>query len=153
MLLTVDQFIARVGTAEVEQIAGIGGRFDRAVDHDRVAAELGAASDQVEGYVRTRYPGALNNPPEMLLGFVADIARWRLRAAGGQQSAMAMTIKERYDAAIAALKDIAAGRLVPPGLGSTDAAGDPVAPVAGLDTRVLAVAPPARSGRILEGWR
>lgn len=150
MILTVEEFVSRVGVEECLQIAGAGPRDMREIDAARVAAEIDAAGGLIAGYVLARYPAAIDAPPDMLKGFAADIARWRLRGRGGPQSAMAEVVKQRYDEAIRALRDIAAGKLSidlgAPGAGPADAS------AAGANTAFRSSFPPSRAARVMEGW-
>jgi len=150
MLLTVEEFVARIGEKEVLQLANARTRDLPEIDEARLVPELTAASGIIAGYVQARYPLALTYPPEALKGWAADIARWRLRGQGGPSSDMADVVKDRYDEAMKALRDIAAGRMTldidAPGAAAGEAAN------AGVNTRVLAVMPPARAPRILESY-
>lgn len=152
MLLTVDEFIARIGIREAEQIAGTGPRDARQLDRDRIAAEIATAADVIAGYVVARYPQAIDHPNDMLRGWCTDIARWRLRGQGGPESTMADTVKDRYEEAMKGLRDIAAGRMsldLPAGAPGADAA---EAANAGANTRIHSAMPPSRLGSVLEGW-
>lgn len=148
MLLTVTEFVERIGAAEAMQIAGSGRRDDASLDEDRINGELDAATGIIAGYVLPRYPTAIETPNEMLRGFCADIARWRLRGKGGQSSGMAEVVKDRYDEAMRALRDISAGKLVldiaAPGLDLTQAGA--------VNGAFRADMPPSRRPAILEGW-
>lgn len=151
MFLTVEQFVARIGEEEALQIAGLGSRDERVLDTAKIGVELDAARGLVLGYVRARYPNALTAGPELLKGFVADIARWRLRGKGGQQSAMNETVQARYDAAIAHLKAIANGTMT---LDIDGPGGDPADEAnAGVNRAVLSDMPASRTGSLLEGYR
>jgi phage gp36-like protein len=108
-LLTQEEFVERIGSDETLQICGTGGRDTRAIDEPRLLAELLSSSQLVKGYVNARFPLCITYPPEVLKGFTADIARWRLRGKGGQQTAMVETIQKRYDEAILHLKRIERG--------------------------------------------
>jgi phage gp36-like protein len=110
MLLTVEEFVSVFGEEECLQIAGTGPREFRELDRPRIEEAIVHASSMVTGYVRDRWPQAVSGTP-MLKGFAADIARWRLRGRGGQQTAMNETVQKRYDEAIGRLKDIASGKL------------------------------------------
>lgn len=146
-LLTVEDMVAVFGEEEMLQIAGAGPRDYRELDRPKIEEAIAHAWSIVLGYVRDRWPAAVDGSP-LLKGFAADIARWRLRGRGGQQSAMNETVQKRYDEAVARLKDIAAGRLTldiePPG-GSvpSDAANE---------HRIVARMPPARAPGMLEGF-
>jgi phage gp36-like protein len=146
-LLTVEDFVAVFGEEECFQIAGTGPRDFRELDRPKIEEAIGHAWSIVIGYVRDRWPAAVDGTP-LLNGFAADIARWRLRGRGGQQTAMNETVQKRYDEAIARLKDIAAGRLTldiaqPVGGVPSDAANE---------TRIVAHMPPARAPCMLEGF-
>ncbi len=150
MLLTVVQFVEIVGEEECLQIAGAGPRDHRVLDEPRIEEALAHASAIVLGFVRDRWPQATSGTP-MLAGFVADIARWRLRGRGGQSNAMNETVQSRYDEAISRLKDIAAGRLTldlaPP------ANSGPGVAEASNELRVISGQPAPRRHAILEGFR
>lgn len=143
MLLTVDQFVAVFGLEECLQIAGMGPRDERELDQPKIEEALTYAAGIVVGYVRDRWPQAVDGTP-LLNGFIADIARWRLRGRGGQQTAMNETVQKRYEDAIARLKDIAAGRLTL----------DVDSPTLQSDElHVSSVMQPARAPAVLAGWR
>lgn len=110
MLLTVEEFVDVFGEEECLQIAGTGPREFRELERPRIEEALAHASAIVTGYVRDRWPAAIDGTP-LLKGFAADIARWRLRGRGGQQAAMNEVVQKRYDEALGRLKDIAAGKL------------------------------------------
>ena len=147
MLLTVESFVAMFGEEECLQIAGVGSRDDRRLDYPKIEEALDHAGSLVLGYVRDRWPSALDHSSPMLEGFAGDVARWRLRGRGGQQTAMNETVQKRYDEAIARLKDIAAGKLTLD-LPASDADAD-----AFNENRVSAVMPEQRTQRILQGYR
>lgn len=144
--LTVDEFVAMVGEEEADQLAGTGLRGNRTIDRDKLAAQLVRADSDINGYVRARYPRAFAIVPPTLKGVAHDIARYRLRAKGGQQTAMAETIKDQFDQAMKLLRDIADGRVA---LDSNDdGQADP-----GATNKVHGEMPPARMPGVLEGWR
>jgi len=147
-MLTVEDMVAVFGEEEMLQIAGTGTRDYRELDRPKIEEALGFATSLVVGYVRDRWPAAVAGTA-MLKGFVADIARWRLRGRGGQQTAMNETVQKRYDEAIGRLKDIASGRLTLDIEAGPDA---PVPPDAANELRIVATMPPSRAGAILEGF-
>jgi len=145
--LTVPEFIARLGD-EAEQLAGTGLRDARVIDEARLADPLVHADGVIDGYVRARYPRAFVVVPEVLKGIAHDIARYRLRAKGGQQTAMTDAIKEQYDEAMRQLRDIASGKL------TLDVEGDGTQPEAGTVAEAMGGSmPPGRMSGVLEGWR
>lgn len=150
MLLTVEDFVAVFGEEECLQIAGVGPRDQRGLDRARIEEALAHASSLTLGYVVERWPQASGGTP-MLKGFCADIARWRLRGRGGQQTAMNETVQKRYDEAIGRLRDLAAGRMtldVDPAGASGAAAAE-----AANEFAVRGSAPAQRAPAALEGWR
>jgi phage gp36-like protein len=152
MLLTVEKFVEVFGEEECLQIAGLGPRDQRALDRPRIEEALEHATSLVLGYVRERWPAAVEGTP-MLRGFVADVARWRLRGRGGQQTAMSETVQKRYDEAIGRLRDLAAGRMTLDLASGSGASGEAVFEPLAEAQSVRAVMPCARAGALLEGWR
>lgn len=146
--LTVAELIARLGD-EAEQLAGTGLRDARQVDEELLVAQLVHADGVIDGYVRARYPRPFVVVPEVLKGIAHDIARWRLRGKGGQQTAMNDAVQGQYDEAMRLLRDIQAGRHL------LDQDGDGYGPD---EARSVAEAmggamPAARMPGTLEGWR
>lgn len=151
MLLTIEELVGVFGEEECLQIAGLGPREDRVLDRPRIEEALRHAESLVLGYVVERWPAAVAGTP-MLKGFAADIARWRLRGRGGQQTAMAETVQRRYDEAIGRLRDLAAGRMMLD-LSADTAGADAGVVEAANQYAVRSSAPPARAPALLEGWR
>lgn len=146
--LTVEEMIHRLGTDEADQLAGTGLRDAREIDRDLIGGALLHADMLIDGYLRARYPVSFTVVPELLKGIAHDIARYRLRAKGGQQSAMNDVVEKQHAAAMALLKDIGGGRV------TLDADGDGVHPEAGTHADTMrADMPPARAPGMLEGWR
>ncbi|HEY9212064.1 MAG TPA: DUF1320 domain-containing protein [Ancylobacter sp.] len=145
--LTVDDFIARLGD-EALQLAGTGLRDARVIDHTVLVPHLVHADGVIDGYVRARYPRPFTIVPEILAGIAHDIARWRLRAKGGQQTEMNDAVKAQYDAAMALLRDIGSGKV------TIDADGDGTTPEPGTSSEAVSGHMPAgRMNGVLEGWR
>lgn len=150
MLLTVEEFVSVVGEEECLQIAGLGPRDDRVLDRARIEEAVTHATSLVFGYVVERWPAAVAGTP-LLKGFAADIARWRLRGRGGQQTAMNETVQKRYDEALGRLRDLASGKMTLD-LPATSEGAPGAAPDAANEFAVRACAPPARAAAALEGW-
>jgi phage gp36-like protein len=103
---------ARFGADEIAQL----------LDDDRSgteeAGELAAldaacadAATLIDGYLAARYPLPLLVVPDIVSGWAADIARFRL-----WDEAAPDNIRRRFDDVLAQLRDLAAGRLaLPPG--------------------------------------
>lgn len=147
-MLTAEDMVTTFGEEEMLQIAGVGSRDFKELDRPKIQEALDFAIAMVIGYVRDRWPAAVSGTP-MLKGFVADIARWRLRGRGGQQTAMNGTVQKRYDEAIGRLNDIAKGRLT---LDVPAEPGAAVPPEAANELRIVGHMPPARAASILEGF-
>lgn len=146
--LSVEGFTGRIGAEEADQLAGSGLRDNRVLDRALIAAQLVHADGVIDGYVRARYPRRFGVVPEVLAGIAHDIARYRLRAKGGQQSAMNDAVQKQYDEAMRLLRDIAEGRL------TLDADGDGSQPEPGTAAMTMGGAmPPSRAKSMLEGWR
>lgn len=145
MLLTLQDMVTTFGEEEMLQIAGFGPRDQRSLDAPRIEEAIASAVAMVTGYVAARHPGTVETP--MLKGFAADVARYRLRGKGGQQTAMSEVVQKRYDDAIQRLKDIAAGRL------TLDVPGGAGVAAQGGEFAVSARMPDGRVADALEGWR
>lgn len=151
-LLTTDEFTTRVGLDEVLQIAGLGSfnrPHGRAPDLERIVEAIDFAEDLLLGYARARYPAlerqAPEETPDLIKGFVADIARYRLRLRAGGQGQVAEDVKRRYEDALSFFKDVARGRAELPMEGQ---------PINGeASGTVLAHVDPSPLPSILKGWR
>ncbi|MGE0256933.1 MAG: gp436 family protein [Alphaproteobacteria bacterium] len=98
--------VTRFGQAELLQLADDG---EGAIDATRVAAALTAADNLIDAYIGGRYDLPLATVPPVLVDKACDIARYELMGQGATEAAQI-----RYDAAIALLRDIAAGRAALP---------------------------------------
>jgi phage gp36-like protein len=97
--------IDRFGEAEVAQLApSTLGPIDTA----RAQRACDDASSIVDGYLRARHTLPLTAAPPLLVKLTAAIARFELHL-GGDRQPTDQVIKDR-DAAIAFLKDVAAGK-------------------------------------------
>lgn len=150
MLLTVEEFVDVFGEEECLKIAGTGPRDFPVLERPRIEEAIAHASAIVVGYVRDRWPSAVQGTP-LLKGFAADIARWRLRGRGGQQAAMVEVVQKRYDEALVRLRDIASGKLtldVEPSSASGADTSD-----ASNELAVHASITPSRIPTLLDGFR
>lgn len=89
---------------EIEQLIAGGRDVEGACD---------AASQEADSYLATRYatPIAVNPLPAHLVEVVCDIARYRLYAGASDPE-----VQNRYEQAVAWLKDVSAGRALLPGV-------------------------------------
>ncbi len=153
--LTVADFIAQFGEAEVLAIAGIGGPNSaggRQVDEPKVQAALDRAASLVDGYVLARYPALADltqqEIPAALAGAVADIARWFLRDKAGDKGAVDEVVRQRYEDALTWLRRVQSGEVdlasETPGL--LPVPDGPLGPV-------RAEMPASRTEAALKGWR
>jgi len=146
--LTVDEFVSRLGVREADGLLGSGPHDARVLDLGRASVELAAADDLIDGYVRARYPRPFAKVPGLLKNVAHDLARFSLRSTGDQSSSMSELVKDRYDKAIAILKDIALGRI------TLDGNGDGNQPDSGTYAEtVKAYMPESRMKAGLEGYK
>ena len=103
---TLDDLLARAGLAEMLDVAD----RDRsgAPDPAVVAAALTHADNIVNGYVAAKY-GPLTTVPDLVRTWCVSIARYLLWSNGAPEN-----VRQDYDDAIAALKDVAKGVIVLP---------------------------------------
>lgn len=110
-LLTVDEFIARIGDAMADDVAGSGLRGQRVLDRVKLGGAIGYAEGIAIGYLSARYRAPFDPVPDIVKGWVADIALYRLRYKVGDTSGVSAEIKARYDDAMKMLRDAQAGKL------------------------------------------
>jgi phage gp36-like protein len=107
--------IARAGDDEIRQIADRD--RDGVADATVIAAALQDADNTVNGYLRTRFDLPLVATPSLVRTWAVSIARHMLHRNGPPDHVVA-----DYRDAIAALKDVAAGRItLPDATGQTPA--------------------------------
>ena len=150
--LTVDEMVTRVGMREMLQIAGLGrerSEDGRTLDTVKVEAALAFADDLVIAKLRGRYKTIIDitpaTTPDLLKGYVEDIARYRLRSRSGDQNQITEEVRKRFEDACAFLKEVQAGK------SSIDIAGDP----RGDETRFFGIGdanPHNRADEILAGY-
>ena len=99
-MITLDDLIARFGEKELVERSnkGYGDSMDAAV----IQRAIADAEAEAQSYVRLAGLGKLLAPSAALLGFVCDIARYRL-----YDDAVHEVIEERYKRAIEWLKEAA----------------------------------------------
>lgn len=104
---TLSDLIERAGEAEIKQIADRD--RDGIPDPDVIEAALTGADHTIDGYVFARYSRPLPSMPPVLTVWATSIARYTLHRNGAPDH-----VSQDYKDAIAALKDVAAGRYVLP---------------------------------------
>lgn len=137
---TLDDLVERAGDVELRQIADRD--RDGTVDPEVVAAALDDADNLINGYVAAKYALPLPSVPRIVRTWAVSIARHVLHRNGAPDH-----VRDDYKDAIAALKDVAAGRIaLPVGAGET-----PLANAAGT---VMASHPPqVFTADKLRGWK
>lgn len=102
---TPQDLIDRFGEDELAQLASLSPGM---IDTARVQRACDDAGDLVDGYLRARHALPLSAIPRLLVKLSAAIARFELHLGGDRQPTD--QVKQDRDAAIAFLKDVAAGR-------------------------------------------
>lgn len=148
MLLTVEEFVARIGGTEADNIAGSGPRGARVLDQAKIEGALAFAAQIIVAKIGARYPEVPEASAEMVRGFAVDIALYRLRYKTGDQSGVSEETWRRYQAAIKELEKIGSGATILPGSGATGSGTTAQVPMP-----VLSSGEPARAPSILEGYR
>lgn len=113
----------RFGVTEIAQLLDDDRNNTEApAESEALARACEDATQLVDGFLAVRYTLPLSNVPGMVVGWAADIARYRL-----WDQAAPDEVRKRYDDALAQLKQLAQGLLaLPPG-------SDGAAPVVGSD--------------------
>lgn len=104
MYATLTDMQQRFGAAELIQQTDLVG--DGHANADTVARALGDASALMDGYLATRCPLPIVEPPPVLVGICCDLARYALYVDAAPE-----LVERRRDQAVATLRDIAAGRV------------------------------------------
>lgn len=104
---TLTDLIERAGDAEMRQIADRD--RDTVIDQAVVDAALAHADNLVNGYVAVRYDVPLASVPDLVRTWAVSIARYFLHRNGAPEH-----VAQDYKDAVAALKDVAAGRIALP---------------------------------------
>lgn len=121
---TVADLIAAFGSQEVIALTDREGRPEAdigTVDSTVALEALERASSEADTYIAARYALPLSSTPQALVAVVCDIARYRLT---GGEANETDPIASRYKAAVAWLKDVAAGRAVLPGVAAIPPGGE-----------------------------
>lgn len=136
---TLTDLTARAGEVEILQIADRD--RDLLPDPDVVAAALVHASNMIDGYAAAKYDVPLATVPDLVRTWAVSIARYFLHRNGAPDH-----VAQDYKDAIAALKDVSAGRIaLPIPTGST--------PLSTFGGQVLASHPdPVFTADKLRGW-
>lgn len=136
---TLSDLVARAGDAEIRQIADRD--RDGVADAEVIAAALVDADMCVDGYLAVKFGLPLPSVPDLVKKWAVAIARYVLHHNGAPDH-----VRQDYEDTIAALKDVAAGRIVLPV--ETPPAASPAS------GKVMAAHPDqVWTARKLQGWR
>lgn len=102
---TPSDLSARFGENELAQVASLSPGM---IDTAKVQQACDDAGDLVDGYLRPRHTLPLSAVPRILVKLSAAIARYELHLGGDRQPTD--QVRQDRDAAIAFLKDVAAGK-------------------------------------------
>lgn len=137
---TLDDLVERAGEVELRQIADRD--RDGTVDPEVVAAALDDADNLINGYVAAKYDLPLPSVPKIVKTWAVCIARYFLHRNGAPDH-----VRDDYKDAIAALKDVAAGRIaLPVGAGETP-------PMNAAGTVMASHPPQVFTADKLRGWK
>ena len=136
---TLEDLIARAGADEIRQIADRD--RDGIPDPDVIEPALIDADNMIDGYVFARYSRPLPSMPPVLTSWATSIARYTLHRNGAPDH-----VARDYKDAIAALKDVQAGRYaLPVAMGEAEPQAE--------TGRVISSAPPqVFTPEKLRGW-
>jgi phage gp36-like protein len=112
--LTVDQYIARFGQQETTILTNevpSGAPGGDTYDSSKVESAIDDAAEVVEGYLGARYAVPVADPPRIVQGWTAALAREKLFEQVGRVNDAATQAADR---ARAQLKDVQAGKMTLP---------------------------------------
>lgn len=136
---TLSDLIERAGEAEIRQIADRD--RDGAIDADVIESALINADNLVNGYVATKYDMPLPSVPDLVRSWAVSIARYFLHHNGAPEH-----VVRDYDNALAALKDVVAGKA------TLSVAPGEIAPAPSSGTVMSAHPPTVFTPEKLQGW-
>lgn len=124
--ITREDLEQRFGVDEIEQLLDDDADdSESATETDSLTAAIADASNLIDGYLASQYTLPLSSVPDLVKKWAADIARFNLWDEKAPEE-----IRNRYDDAIAALKDVAKGNIkLPPGSDGEK----PTSPTTGFD--------------------
>lgn len=138
---SLNDLVARAGLDEIRQVADRD--RDGIADPEVIEAALTHADNTVNGYVRARYALPFADVPDLVRTWAVSIARHFLHRNGAPDHVVA-----DYKDAVAALKDVSAGRI---GLPVASALGE-AEPKAANGTVMSNHPPEVFSASKLRGW-
>lgn len=159
--LTVVEYVARFGERETTLLtneAAVIGSGLPVYDAAKVLARIEDATEEVEGYIGTRYATPLASPPPIVKGWVADIARLKLAEGTGRVSEAIKAAADRTTRQLERLVDgklnlpIPEGVTPPTPLGTGDASSSMDRPASVFGTLDTFLAP-FNSGCDVPRWR
>lgn len=103
---TLAALVERFGERELVDLTDRAEPPAGVIDQAAVDAAIADAGELIDGYVGTRHELPLASVPALLTGLACDLVRLRLH-----KDAPPEAVQKAADAALARLKDIAAGRL------------------------------------------
>ena len=106
---TISDLITRFGQEAIDQLATRGD--GDAADAEVVAKALSDATDEIDGYLRGRYPLPLDPVPSLVNLWCATIARYRL---WGVHDAVPEAVLSAYTGAVKDLERVARGDITLP---------------------------------------
>lgn len=130
---------ARADERELLQIADRD--RDGVADTDVLDAALAGADNLINGYVATKFATPLDPVPDLVNTWAVSIARYLLHSNGAPKN-----VEADYKDAIAALKDVAAGRITLP------VASGEEQPQVQSGTTIAAHPDPVFTPQKLQGW-
>jgi len=103
--LTVEEYLARFGNAEALRLTNETPQAP-AIVPEKIERAIADAGELAEGYVAKRYPLPIADPPRLLIGIVAALAREALHKTNPTEE-----VRNAADRARAQLRDVSIGRL------------------------------------------
>lgn len=101
---TLADMVARYGQRELVELTDP--ERVESIDVDAVERALADAGAEMDGYLAVRYALPIESVPEVLTRLCCDLARYHL-----YRESVTDLVKQRRDAVIQSLRDIASGRL------------------------------------------
>ncbi|WP_439471337.1 gp436 family protein [Brevundimonas sp.] len=144
MYATLDHLKTLCGDEELIQLTDRADPPSGQIDVVVVTAALGAATNEIDGYVAAQYALPLASTPPLLQTLACDIARYRLYTTAATDQ-----VRQRYEDAVKALTNISKGVIKLPVI---SAPGGPAEPEGRDDVMVIQSEDRIFSRSSMKGW-
>jgi phage gp36-like protein len=119
MYATLESMTAQFGERELIAVTDTDAPYTMAINMAKLNLAMAAANSEIDGYLLSRYPTGIQNPPMFLVKVACDIARYHVVTGNGRVTERDTV---RYEQAVKTLSNISKGVIA---LGPPPTGGEP----------------------------